>query len=235
MNIVSIMAHQDDEMRCLGTMLKCRQRGDKLAFVTLTDGSRGFVQNPHIERAAAAKIRHEEMSALAAAADASYINLRELDSALFDTAEVRVKLIEAIRSTRAEVIFTHVELDYNLDHSITNSLVRHCAMVATLPVLPTKSPPLARSPGIFVVPPHGAFAFTATHFVDIGPFEAEKVRLLQMHASQEEAMRLALGTGFAELCRRPDSYWGEQAGCEFAEAFTPMQGRGTIKPFGVLP
>jgi LmbE family N-acetylglucosaminyl deacetylase len=235
MNIVSIMAHQDDEMRCLGTMLKCKKRGDRLAFVTLTDGSRGFVQNPNIERAAAAKIRHDEMSALAAEAGATYINLRELDSALFDTAEVRLKLIEAIRATGADVIFTHVELDYNLDHSITNSLVRHCAMVAALPVLPTKSPPLAQSPAIFVVPPHGAFTFTATHFVDIGAYEKEKVRLLQIHASQEEAMRLAVGAGFEQLCRRPDSYWGEQAGCEFAEAFAPMQGRGTIKPFGVLP
>ena len=44
MNVVSIMAHQDDEMRCLGTMLKCRARGDRLWFITLTDGAKGFVQ-----------------------------------------------------------------------------------------------------------------------------------------------------------------------------------------------
>src|SRR4051812_31044641 len=65
MNFVSIMAHQDDEMRCLGTMLKCRARGDRLAFVTLTDGSGGFVHQPDIARTDAARIRHEEMSVLA--------------------------------------------------------------------------------------------------------------------------------------------------------------------------
>src|SRR6185295_8485845 len=88
MNIVSIMAHQDDEMRCLGTMLKCRARGDQLAFVTLTDGAGGFVHRPQITRADAARIRHDEMSAVAQAVDADFINLAELDEFLYDTADV---------------------------------------------------------------------------------------------------------------------------------------------------
>ena len=54
MNVVSIMAHQDDEMRCLGTMLKCQARGDRLFFITLTDGSGGFVQTPSLSRKPAA-------------------------------------------------------------------------------------------------------------------------------------------------------------------------------------
>jgi len=42
MNVVSIMAHQDDEMRCLGTLLKCRARGDRLHFVTITARPTGW-------------------------------------------------------------------------------------------------------------------------------------------------------------------------------------------------
>jgi len=64
MNVVSIMAHQDDEMRCLGTMLKCRARGDQLHFITLTDGSGGFVGRSQLTRKEAAGIRHAEMTAL---------------------------------------------------------------------------------------------------------------------------------------------------------------------------
>ena len=101
MNVVSIMAHQDDEMGCLGTMLKCRARGDRLAFVTVTDGSKGFVQQPDIDPAEAARIRHEELSALAERLDAEYINLREPDEFLYDSPEVRLSLIEAIRRTKA--------------------------------------------------------------------------------------------------------------------------------------
>jgi N-acetylglucosamine malate deacetylase 1 len=235
MNVVSIMAHQDDEMRCLGTMLRCRARGDQLCFITLTDGSKGFVQDPGIDPAEAAQIRHEEMSAVAGGAGGAYINLREEDEFLYDTPDVRMKLIEAIRQTGADLIFTHYHEDYNQDHASTHLLVRHCAMQSCLPVLPTATEPLRKHPAIFVVPPHGPFLFPAGYFVDIGAVEKEKVRILQLHRSQEEAMVMAVHAGFEDLCRRPDAYWGEQAGCEYAECFAPMRSRGAMKPYSILP
>jgi LmbE family N-acetylglucosaminyl deacetylase len=229
------MAHQDDETRCLGTMLKCRARGDRLSFITLTDGSKGFVQNPAISRDEAARIRHAEMSALAKAAGGSYVSLDEPDEFLYDTPDVRMKLIEAIRRSRADLIFTHYHVDYNADHISTNLLVRHCAMQSCLPVLPTETAPLKEHPAIFMVEPFGPVDFPASHFVDISAFEEEKVRLLAHHLSQEEAMRLALGSGFRELCTRLESYRGEQVGCAFAECFIPMPARGAVKPYCVLP
>jgi LmbE family N-acetylglucosaminyl deacetylase len=235
MNVVSIMAHADDEMRCLGTMLKCRTRGDRLFFITLTDGSKGFVQNPTITRTEAAQIRHSEMSALVAAVGGAYINLKEPDEFLYDTPEVRMKLIEAIRQTRAELVFTHYCEDYNLDHTTVTSLVRHCVMQACLPVLPTQSPRLPNSPAIFQCEPFGAFHFPASHYVDISDFHDEKVRLLLSHASQEASMQIAVGSGFEGLCTRLESMRGEQAGCRYAECFIPMPGRGSIKPYPVLP
>lgn len=235
MNIVSIMAHQDDEMFCLGTMLKYRERGESLSFITLTDGSKGFTQMPNISREEAARIRHEEMTALAEACGATYTNLREQDEFLYDTAELRVRLIEAIRKTKAEVILTHYERDYNLDHTTTNSLVRHCAMHSCLPVIETESAPLAEHPAIFMIEPHGPIDFDPTHFVDITGFEQRKSELLSCHASQEEAMRAALGVGLGEICMTKSRFRGEQVGCEHAEAFMPMQARLAIKPTNVLP
>jgi LmbE family N-acetylglucosaminyl deacetylase len=235
MNVVSIMAHQDDEMRCLGTLLKCRARGDRLFFVTLTDGSKGFVQNPSIEREAAASIRQAEMQSLAEAVGAEYFNLRELDEFLYDTPEVRMRLIDVIRRTGADLIFTHYQEDYNLDHTTTHSLVRQAAMQSCLPVLPTQAPPLARHPAVFSVEPHGPFIFPASHYVDISDWQAEKGRLLLSHRSQEKAMRLATGSGLEEMSRRLDGYRGEQVGCAYAECFAPMRARGALKPYGVLP
>jgi LmbE family N-acetylglucosaminyl deacetylase len=235
MHVVSIMAHADDEMRCLGTLLKCRARGDTLGFVTLTDGSKGFVQNPSIAREEAAAIREAEMQALAGALGAGYFNLREPDEFLYDTPELRLRLIEVMRAAQADLIFTHFDQDYNLDHTTTNSLVRQCAMQACLPVLPTQSPPLARHPAIFMVEPHGPFVFPASHYVDISDCQAEKGRLLLSHRSQEEAMRLATGSGLEEMSRRLDGYRGEQVGCAYAECFVPMRARGALKPFAVLP
>jgi LmbE family N-acetylglucosaminyl deacetylase len=235
MNVVSIMAHQDDEMRCLGTMLKCRQRGDRLFFVTLTDGSKGFVQNPSIARDEAAGIRDAEMRSLAAAVDAPYFNLHELDESLYDTPELRLRLIDVIRQTQADLIFTHYQEDYNLDHTTTHSLVRQAAMQSCLPVLPSAHPALPRHPAIFLVEPHGPFIFPASHYVDISDWQAEKGRLLLSHHSQEQAMRLATGSGLEEMSRRLDGYRGEQVGCAYAECFVPMRARGALKPFSVLP
>jgi LmbE family N-acetylglucosaminyl deacetylase len=235
MNVVSIMAHADDEMRCLGTMLKCLARKDRLFFITVTDGSKGFVQNPAISPEDAAHIRHTEMSALAAAVGGEYHNLKEPDEYLYDTPAVRIKLIEAIRQTRAELVFTHYSEDYNLDHITVNSLVRHCVMQACLPVLPTKSPQLPGSPAIFQCEPFGAFHFPASHYVDITDFHEQKVRLLLNHASQESSMQIAVGSGFDGLCTRLETLRGEQVSCRYAECFIPMPGRGSIKPYPVLP
>jgi len=235
MNVASVMAHQDDEMRCLGSMLKCRERGDRLFFVTLTDGSGGFVQKPDINREEAARIRHEEMTALASAIGAEVINLREQDEFLYDTPQVRHALIEALRKTNAELVFTHYQDDYNADHTTTYRLVRHCAMNACLPMIRTASPALKAHPAVFCVEPHGPIPFAATHFVDVSAYELQKIELLQLHHSQETAMKMALNAGFDRLCRRPDAYWGEKVGCEYAECFVAMPARGAVKPWPVLP
>jgi len=216
-------------------LLKCRARGDQLYFVTLTDGSKGFVQRPSISREEAASIRESEMQALATAAGAEYINFRELDEFLYDTPELRLRLIDVIRRTGADLIFTHYFEDYNLDHTTTNSLVRQAALHACLPVLPTDALPLKQHPAIFMVEPHGPVNFPASHYVDISEWHAEKVALLLRHESQEEAMRLATGSGLEAMARRLDSYRGEQVGCAYAECFVPMRARGALKPYGVLP
>ena len=235
MNVVSVMAHADDEMRCLGTMLQCAERGDSLAFITVTDGSHGYVQDPSLPRAEVAAIRAQEMGALAAELGATVIGLNEEDEFLYDTPAVRIALIEALRATRAELVFTHYHEDYNLDHTTVSSLVRHCAMQACLPLLPTSSPPLPSHPAIFMVEPQGAFVFPATHYVDITAVEAEKRRLLAHHVSQEEAMRLSVNAGLGEMSACLSAFRGEQVGCAHAEAFIPMPARGAIKPFPVLP
>jgi LmbE family N-acetylglucosaminyl deacetylase len=232
MNIVSLMAHQDDEINCLGTMLKCRDRGDRLFFITVTDGSKGFVLTPDISRKEAASIRHREMSDLAKCVRAGFINLKEPDEFLFDTPRLRMKIIEAIRKAKADILFTHYSLDYNLDHITVHSLARHCAMQSCLPVLPTKSAPLKTHPAVFMVKPFGAIDFPASHYVDITEYQEEKIRLMLNHKSQEEAMKKA-STGLKELCET--SFSGEAVGCGFAESFIPMPGRGTIKPYSVLP
>lgn len=230
------MAHADDEMRCLGTMLKCRARGDRLFLVTVADGSVGFAHQPEIAREEAAAIRSGEMEALCRKLDARHLTLGERDGFLYDNPDVRAKLIRTIRETAADVIFTHYHDDYNNDHTAVWSMVRHCAMLASYPREMGWGEPLSGHPAIYMIEPHGLVTFPASVVVDITDVAAEKLRLLKTsHESQEAGMQKAHGRGFEKLVGTTDAYWGQKTGCGFAEVFVPMSGRGSIKAGPVLP
>ncbi|MBC8585362.1 PIG-L deacetylase family protein [Youxingia wuxianensis] len=237
MNVVSVMAHQDDELVCLGTMLKMKARGDQLHFICLTRGETGMVHCPEMSVEEAAEHRRREMTALVEAVGGTYTCLGFEDEFLYDTKEVRIALIGALRKTKAEVIFTHNEVDYNLDHMTVNRLVRQCAMQMTFPMIKTEYPPTDVSPAIFQVEPSVGFEFEPTHWVDISDVIDEKIRLAAFHKSQDEAFKAGFGEDFgiaAWMCQT-SARRGEQCGGAHGEAFRPMRTRGFVKGYSVLP
>ena len=46
MNVPLSVAHPDDEMSCLGTLLLYRRRGDTLSLVCATNGDKGMSDDP---------------------------------------------------------------------------------------------------------------------------------------------------------------------------------------------
>jgi len=237
MNIAAIMAHQDDELMCLGTMLKMKKTGYNLAFICLTDGAAGMAHLPDMPFEEAAKIRDAEMKNLTAEINAGYICLNRPDEYLYDTADLRLELIEAIRFVKADVIFTHNTIDYNVDHMTTCLLVRQCAMQAALPIQKTKSKHLDSTPAVFMTDPSGGFEFEPSHWVDITDVAEEKMRLAKYHKSQNDAFIVAFGEGkgidnwIAETSKKR----GDQCGVKYAEAFLPMRARGLVKAYSILP
>ena len=235
MNVVSVMAHQDDELVCLGTMLKMQARGDRLHFICVTDGSGGMAQAPDMPRAEAAAVRDREMKDLTGRLGATYICLGEQDEYLYDTPELRLRLINAIRQCRADVIFTHFSPDYNVDHNTVTELVRQCAMHSTFPMTHTEAPPLAATPAVFLVEPSSGFGFEPTHYVDITPFIERKRELARCHRSQDDAFHVALNKGLDDWILENTRYRGAQAGVEHAEGFRPLFARGLVKAYPILP
>jgi LmbE family N-acetylglucosaminyl deacetylase len=229
------MAHQDDELMCLGTMLRMQQRGDSLHFICVTDGCGGMVQAPEMPREMAAAVRDREMRGLAEQAGATYMCLEEEDEYLCDRPEVRKALINAIRACHADVIFTHFSPDYNLDHMTVNLLVRQCAMQAALPVVHTVAAPLAEAPAVFMVEPSGGFEFEPSHYVDITDVISRKRELALCHQSQDEAFRAALGKGLDDWATEISRHRGSQVGVAHAEGFRPMLSRGFVKAYPILP
>lgn len=237
MNIVCVTAHQDDEMNCLGTLLRLhRERGDQISFVALTNGDRGASWTPDAPLADTAAVRAAEMQSVADAFGGTYVCLGEPDEFLFDTTDVRMRLIETLRALSAELIFTHYPAEYNQDHVTTAQLTCHAALMTEIASIPTSSAALARAPGIFHMTPGEGYGFEGTHFVPLPPeIVAEKSRLIRLHVSQNEVIRARGGRDFADRMEERDRATGARIAHPAAEVFRPCLQDRRI-PFGnVLP
>ena len=222
MNIVHVGAHQDDEGRALGTLLKYRSEGGHhITFICTTNGDKGFSFDTETPYYVVAEVRDREMRAVAAALDAGYICLGEPDEYLYDSKEVRLKLIDALRACKADLIFTDWTNEYNADHSITAELVLQCAVLTIIASIKTEHPALAITPKIFHCDPGPGFGFEGTHFVELSKaLVEEKVRIINLHESQMVIMR-QIGGDWAEEHRNHCREVGARAGVPYAEVFRP--------------
>jgi LmbE family N-acetylglucosaminyl deacetylase len=237
MNVVCVIAHQDDEMNCLGTLLRLhRERGARICFVAVTNGDRGASWSPDTPPADTAAVRAAEMRSVADALDGTYVCLGEPDEFLFDTTDVRMRLIETLRALSAELVFTHYPAEYNQDHVTTAQITCHAALMTEIASIPTESPALTRAPGIFHLNPGEGYGFDGTHFVVLPPdIVAEKSRLIRLHVSQNDVIRERGGRDFADRMEERDRATGARLGHDAAEVFRPCLLDRRI-PFGnVLP
>lgn len=222
MHVTFIGAHPDDEMSALGTLLKCRRRGDRLSLIVMTNGDKGMSDDPSVAWADCARVRAREMRKVADALRAPLVMLGEPDEALYDAWPVRLKLIEAIRKVRAELVFTHFTSDYNLDHTITSTLVFQCAMLSQIASIRTESPALRKVPAIFYADPGPGYGFEATHFVEIEAAQVKEMRrLMGFHASQMAVARRLLGADYRDTVVERLRQNGARVGVPYAEAFRP--------------
>jgi bacillithiol biosynthesis deacetylase BshB1 len=126
LDILVLPVHPDDaELGCAGTILKHIALGKKVGIVDLTRGELGT--------RGSAEIRAKEA---AAAADILGLTVREnlgIPDGLFEnTPQFQLKIIEAIRKFRPEIIITNAYHDRHPDHGRANELVETAAFLAGL-------------------------------------------------------------------------------------------------------
>lgn len=222
MNITFVGAHPDDEMFCLGTLLLYRRRGDHLTLICATNGDKGISDDPAFPHEECARVRDGEMRAVARELGADYHCLGEPDEALFDSWENRLKMIEAIRAARPDVVFTHYTVDYNIDHTETSALVFQSTLLSQIASVRTATPPLPRVPPIFYIDPGPGYGFEATHFVQIDEETTREARrIMGLHKSQMDVAVRLLGKDYRDSIHERWKAAGERVGVPFAEAFRP--------------
>ena len=237
MNVVCVFAHQDDESGCLATLLRLRrEREARITFVTVGNGELGASWDPTRPLEEVAATRAREMAAVAAALGGEHLNLGRRDNFVFEDAELRLELTEALRAARAELVFTHAPSEYNTDHDVTAHATVQAALAAEIDSFATASPALDRAPGIFHSDPGAGYGFEPTHFV---PFDAEiaaeKRRILALHESQMEVLGELFGGDFVELTLTKDRVRGARLPAPYAEGFRPCLHERRIPGGGLLP
>jgi bacillithiol biosynthesis deacetylase BshB1 len=126
LDILVFPVHPDDaELGCAGTILKEVALGKKVGIVDLTRGelgTRGTAEIRDNEAAAAAKILGLSVRD----------NLSLPDGFFENTKEYQLKVIEAIRRYRPEIIITNAHHDRHPDHGRASNLVETASFLAGL-------------------------------------------------------------------------------------------------------
>ena len=227
MNVLAIGAHPDDlEFMCAGTLLKCKERGDKIFVALTTSGNTGSNEIPSREEIAAT--RESEMLESAKYLDAEVLFLRYEDESLFDTPETRRSVLTAIRWANPDVIFTHNPRDFSTDHNITARLVTEVLLSVGGKHHSADLPPIEKKPHVF---------FEGTKcFVDITEEMPTKMAMLRCHRSQLGWMETFLdGEDFTEQVESICRMYGMWSGSEYAEGFDAHKILGYCADYRLLP
>lgn len=231
---LSINAHPDDaEAWNAGALKLLKDKGYRIVIATMTGGDLGGC-NMNMEETA--RVRFEEAKKAAAVLDAEYYTLGGIDGFLYDTKEMRLKVISLIRQVKAGVIFTHLPYDYHSDHRTTANIVEAAAMVSSLDTVPLSDKPVEITPLLYhtspltlsdplgsqIVPPH--------FYVDVTSVIETKKQMLGYHISQIDLMKhMHKMDDFFGFVLEGNKNYGKMAGVEYAEVYWQHLGGGFQK------
>jgi LmbE family N-acetylglucosaminyl deacetylase len=232
--VLSINAHPDDaEAWNAGTLKLLKDKGYKIVIATMTGGDLGGC-NMNMEETA--KVRFEEAKKAAAVLDAEYYTLGGIDGFLFDSKEMRLKVISLIRKVNAGIIFTHLPTDYHADHRTTANIVEAAAMVASLDTLPVPEKPVSITPLLYhsspltLSDPLGSQITPPHFFVDVTSVIETKKEMLGCHISQIDLMKhMHKIDDFFGFVAEGNRNYGKMVGVEYAEVYWQHLGGGFQK------
>ena len=182
--VIAFGAHPDDcDLGAGGLAAKYAAHGDKVKFVSITNGDAG---HQSMSGEALAKRRRAEAMEAGRRIGIEYEVLDNHDGKLLATLEVREQVIREIRQWKADIVIAPRPNDYHPDHRYMGVLVQDASYMVMVPDLVTDTPPLRRNPVFiyysdrFTLPQ----PFRADIVVSIDDVFEKKVNMLDAHVSQ---------------------------------------------------
>lgn len=228
--VLVISCHPDDmEIACAGTLLKCKERGDRVVVCHLCSGNMGHEIIPPDELAA---MRAAEAQKSCALGGFEWMYGGFDDLAIYDNnKEARDKVVNIIRRVDPDFIITHSPDDYMPDHTAVSRLVFDACFTATCPHYTTEVTGRARLVPVYYMDTLAGVNFNPTDYVDVSAHIEKKLAMLNCHESQIVWMRDHDHIDFPDMVRTCCRYRGFQCGADYAEGFRQCQVylKGTTK------
>jgi len=235
LNVVSVGAHQDDELSCLGTLIRYREQAGRITTVSLSNGDKGGQHDPTIPHAVVAQTRIDEATRMVAELGGTYHCLGLEDGFVFDSRDVRLALTQILRAAEADVVLTLPPSDYNNDHVMAGQIALHASLMSAINVVHTSAPPLPRAPAVLYMDSIVGLDFQPTQYVDISDQFGEKIRLLRIHDSQMRSQPNITGWDLVTHAEVVGRFRGQQCGVRYAEGFRPVLRTPLLRPGWMLP
>lgn len=182
--VIAFGAHPDDcDLGAGGLAARYAAHGDKVKFVSLTNGDAGH-QTQHGDDLA--DRRRAEAQEAGRRIGIEYEVLDNHDGKLFPTLEVREQVIREIRNWNADIVIAPRPNDYHPDHRYTGIVVQDASYMVTVPDIVPEVPALHKNP---------VFLYFSDHFQRPQPFRPDiavsiddvyqkKLDMLDAHVSQ---------------------------------------------------
>jgi LmbE family N-acetylglucosaminyl deacetylase len=216
MKILAIGAHPDDiELQCGGTLAACARQGHEVVMCSATDGSMGVLD----ESGDAGSVRIGESTAAAAMIGARFMALGFHGPHILREPDPELRAIAAIRAEAPDVIITHADNDYHVNHRETATLIADAIYSCRSVGIQTEAPPLDDLPALFRMDNTAAAGFLPTDYVDITDHMETKLAMLACHQSQLSRLSSHESVEMLEMCRVQNRLRGHQSGVTYAEAF----------------
>ncbi len=229
MNIAVVTAHPDDaEILCGGTMIKYVKKKHKVTIIIATNGEVG---SPTLSKKEIAKIRHEEAKEGAKIIGADLIWLGYPDEFLFDCKETRIAVLNALRKSNADVVFTFYQDYYNCDHNTISKIVNDVGILLTVRNIETEYPPTEKNPYLYFMDTGVGIGFNPEEYVDITEVFEIKKKALLAHKSQYVWLKEHSKVDYVDMMETQAKFRGYQAGVKYAEAFIGVKAwpRGIVR------
>jgi LmbE family N-acetylglucosaminyl deacetylase len=232
--VLTLTAHPDDtEFLCAGTLIRLAEAGWEVHIATAAPGDCGTMTE---NRWAISARRTAEATAAAALIGATYHCLDERDGLIVFDRPTLQKCYDLMRRVAPQLVFTHTERDYMMDHVMVSQLARAASFIYATPNisdLPMREgscvPHLYYCDAMEGIDPLGQPIRPSTWVEITGQLE-RKAEMLACHASQRDWLRAHHGTDeYIDAMRRHAAVRGREAGVAAAEAFVQHVGHAYPK------